>query len=79
VFGLPFRGDDPPIMIDESTKIILEEVASSLFPNELGSKFVKINPNKIVERIELYQTDGWPNLTEDMCIRIFSWYSIATC
>jgi hypothetical protein len=67
---MSLRGDYPPIMIDESAKKIVEQVASSLFPDKLDWKFVKINPNKAVEHIELYQTNGWPNLTEGLCIMI---------
>jgi hypothetical protein len=58
VFGLPFRGDNHPIIINKSAKKILEQVASSLFPDNPESKFVKINPNKAAERIELYHTNG---------------------
>jgi hypothetical protein len=42
-------GEGKLLLIDESTKHILGEVASSLFPDKTKSKSVKINPNKAAE------------------------------
>jgi hypothetical protein len=52
-------------------KKIRRDVAARLFPNQPSPKDMKINPNRAAEMIDLYNTTGWPNLNEDLCIRFF--------
>jgi hypothetical protein len=71
VLGLPSEGKDPPMMNDDAGKKILVDVAARLFPDQPSPKDIKINPNRATEMINMFSKIGWPNLDEDVCIRIF--------
>jgi hypothetical protein len=70
-FSLPSDDGDPPVMIDDAGKKILMNVATRLFPDQSSPKDIKINPNRTVEMIDMFSKTGWPNLDENVCIRIF--------
>jgi hypothetical protein len=46
-------------------------VIAHLLPDEPSLKDVKVNPTRDAKMIEMYTNTGWPNLDEDLCIRIF--------
>jgi hypothetical protein len=71
VFGLPCKGGYPPMITDDTGKKILRDVAERLFPDQPSPKGTKINPNRAAEMIDIFNNTGWPNLDEDLCIRIF--------
>jgi hypothetical protein len=71
VLGLPSEGVDPPMMSDDVGKKILTDVVAHLFPDQPSPKDIKINPNRAVEMIDMFNKTRWPNLDEDVCIRIF--------
>jgi hypothetical protein len=71
VLGLPSEGVDPPMMSDDAGKKILTDVVAHLFPDQPSPKDIKINPNRAVEMIDMFNKTRWPNLDEDVCIRIF--------
>jgi hypothetical protein len=52
-------------------KKLLTNVIARLLPDEPSPKDVKVNPIRAAEMIEMYTNTGWPNLDEDLCIRIF--------
>jgi hypothetical protein len=58
---------------DATGKRILQDVATHLFPNEDNPKELMILPNRASDMIQMYNNDGWPNLDEEFCIRIFLW------
>jgi hypothetical protein len=68
---LPSEGGDPPMMIDDVGKKISMNVAARLFPDQPSLKDIKINPNHPAEMIDMFSKIGWPNLDENVCIRIF--------
>jgi hypothetical protein len=71
VLGLPSEGGDPPMMTDDIGKKILMDVAARLFPDQPSPKDIKINPNQGTKMIDMFSKTGWPNLDEDVCIKIF--------
>jgi hypothetical protein len=71
VLGLPCKGGDPPIIIDDTGKKILRDVVARIFHDQPSPKDTKINPNRAAEMIDMFNKTGWPNLDEDLCIRIF--------
>jgi hypothetical protein len=71
VFDLPSQWEDTPMVTDDTGKKIRRDVAARLFHNRPSPKDTKINPNRAAEMIDLYNTTGWPNLNEDLCIRFF--------
>jgi hypothetical protein len=71
VLGLPSEGVDPPMMTDDIGKKILMDAAACLFSDQPSPKDIKINPNQAIEMIDMFSKIGWPNLDEDVCIRIF--------
>jgi hypothetical protein len=71
VLGLPSEGGDPPMMTDDAGKKILMNVVARLFLGQSSPKDIKINPNRAAEMIDKFNKIGWPNLDEDVCIRIF--------
>jgi hypothetical protein len=73
VFGRPSEGGDPPMLTDDTGKKILRDVAARLFRDQPSPKDVKINPNRAVEMIDMFNNIGWSHLDEDFGIRIFSW------
>jgi hypothetical protein len=56
---------------DAGKKILIRDVAASLFPDQPSPKDIKINPNRAAEMIDIFNNTGWLNLDEDLCIRIF--------
>jgi hypothetical protein len=56
---------------NDTGKKLLMSVIARLLLNEPSPKDVKVNPTRAVEMIEMYTNTGWPNLDEDLCIRIF--------
>jgi hypothetical protein len=71
VLGLPCEGGDPPMITDDAGKKILRDVAALIFPDQPSPKDTKINTNRAVEMIDMFNKIGWPNLDEDICIKIF--------
>jgi hypothetical protein len=71
VLGLPSEGGHPPMMTDDARKKILMDVATRLFCDQPSPKDIKINPNQAAEMIDMFSKTRWPNLDEDVCIRIF--------
>jgi hypothetical protein len=59
------------MMTDDAGKKILMNVASHLFHDQPSPKDMKINPNRAAEMIDMFSKIEWPNLDEDVCIRIF--------
>jgi hypothetical protein len=70
VLGLPSSGVDPPVLSDDSGKKILKEVAAHL-PDVPEHRDVKIHLSKAADMIEHYHRNGWLQLNEEFCIRIF--------
>jgi hypothetical protein len=62
------------MITNDAGKKIPRDMAARLFPDQPSSKDIKINPNRAMEMIGMFNNTGWPNLDEDLCIRIFSWY-----
>jgi hypothetical protein len=60
VFGLPSEGETIP-----------RDMVARLFPDQPSLKDIKINPNRDMEMFDMFNNTGWPNLDEDLCIRIF--------
>jgi hypothetical protein len=73
IFDLLSKGRDPPPVTDDTGKKLLMTVIARLLPDEPSPKDVKVNPTRDAKMIEMYTNTGWPNLDEDLCIRIFSW------
>jgi hypothetical protein len=71
VLGLPCKGGDPPKITDDTGKKILRDVVAHIFPDQPLPKDTKINPNRAVDMIDIFNKIGWPNLDEDLCIIIF--------
>jgi hypothetical protein len=71
IFDLPSKGRDPPPVMDDTRKKLLMSVIACLLPDEPSPKGVKVNPTRAAKMIEMYTNTGWPNLDEDLCIRIF--------
>jgi hypothetical protein len=71
IFELLSKGWDPPPVTNDTGKKLLMSVIARLLLNEPSPKDVKVNPTRAVEMIEMYTNTGWPNLDEDLCIRIF--------
>jgi hypothetical protein len=59
------------MVTDDVGNKILRDVAARIFLDQPSPKDTKINPNRAVEMIEMFNKTGWPNLDEDLCIRIF--------
>jgi hypothetical protein len=55
----------------DAGKKILMDVAAHLFPDQPSPKDIKINPNRGAEMIHMFNSTGWRNLDEDLCIIIF--------
>jgi hypothetical protein len=70
VLGLPCKGGDPPMITDDTGKKILRDVVAHIFPEQPSPKDTKINPNRAAKMIDMFNKIGWPNLDEDLCIRI---------
>jgi hypothetical protein len=58
VLGLPSKGGDPPMMTDDAGKKILTDVATRLFHDQPSPKDIKINPNRVVEMIDMFSKTG---------------------
>jgi hypothetical protein len=71
IFDLPSKGRDPPPVMDDTRKKLLMSVIACLLPDEPSPKGVKVNPTRAAKMIEMYTNTGWPNLDEDLCIKIF--------
>jgi hypothetical protein len=71
IFELLSKGGDPPPVTDDTGKKLLMSVIEHLLPDEPSPKDVKVNPARTAKMIEMYTNTGWPNLDEDLCIRIF--------
>jgi hypothetical protein len=71
IFELLSKGGDPPPATDDTGKKLLMSVIEHLLPDEPSPKDVKVNPARTAKMIEMYTNTGWPNLDEDLCIRIF--------
>jgi hypothetical protein len=59
------------MMTDDAGNTILTDIASRLFPDQPSPKETKINPNRAVEMIDMFNKTGCPNLDKDVSIRIF--------
>jgi hypothetical protein len=59
------------MITDDTRKKILRDVTSHIFSDQPSPKDTKINPNRVVEMINMFNKTGWPNLDEDLCNRIF--------
>jgi hypothetical protein len=71
IFELSSKGRDPPIVTNDSGKKMLMNVIAQLLPDEPSPKDVTVNPTRAAKMIEMYTNTGWPNLDEDLCIRLF--------
>jgi hypothetical protein len=58
VFGLPCKGGDPPMIIDDVGKKILRDVAVHIFLDQPSPKDTKINPNRAAEMIDMFNKAG---------------------
>jgi hypothetical protein len=65
------HGGDPPMITDDAGKKILRDIVAHIFPDQPSPKDTKVNPNRAVEMIDMFNKIGWPNLDEDLCIIIF--------
>jgi hypothetical protein len=70
-FRSAMLGGDPPMITNDAGKKILRDVAARIFPDQPPPKDTKINPNWAAEMIDMFNKTRWPNLDEDLCIRIF--------
>jgi hypothetical protein len=71
VLDLPCGGGGPPIITDDAGKKILRDVVARIFPNQPSPKDTKINSNRAVEMIDMFNKIGCPNLDDDFFFRIF--------
>jgi hypothetical protein len=52
------RGEDPPLIIDDAGKKILRDVVAHIFLDQPSPKDTKINPNRAVEMIDMFNKTG---------------------